>query len=251
MTQPTSPEEYADQIRLCAEALSLAKNDQVAGDLAGGHTLERLKMFTDGNLEKRYDKLIDQFEFMMDEFDGLEDIVIEYVTSIPLSAYDTACTDGERFLKHLEATRELTPQQQDFVTCQRSRYALELLAIEHRLEHVRFQELAGMVETLAPEWGSNPKLWVHLNPLRVWATFQTTALLDEEDETPAAVVFYPVREDIRTALLEEDGVAITGFLENRRRARWDDPAWEEIGLSRAVRVEICRDLAEIGLAAFG
>ncbi len=87
------------------------------------------------------------------------------------------------------------------------------------MEHVRFQEMSGMVETFAPEWGTNPDLWIHLNPLRVWATFQTTVLLDEDDETPARVLFYPVGNDTRTAVLEEDGLAVVKFLETRRRVR--------------------------------
>lgn len=250
MTKSISLAEYAEQIRRCAQALSLAKNTEVAGDLAGSHLLDRVKMFTDGNLEKRFDKLMDQFEFLLDEFDDLEQNIVDYVRSVPLNAYDTACTDAERFLKYLEATRILTAEQRDFVTCQQSRYSLELLATEHRLEHIRFQELSSLVEALTPEWGKNPKLRVHFNPLRVWATFQTLALLDEDDETSATIVFYPVKEEIRTAVLEGDGLTVAEFLESHREVSWDDPAWGELGLSCAAREEICCDFAEIGLAAF-
>ena len=248
---PTTSEDYAEQIRRCAQALSIAKNDLVTGELAKGHTPEMLKMFTDGNLDKRYQKLLDQFELTADEFEDLDEMIVDYVKTIPLTAYDTGCTDAGRFLDYLESARELTPTQRDYVTLQRGRYALEAQAMEHRMEHVRFQEMAGMVERFAPEWGENPDLWVYLNPLRVWATFQTTALLDEEDEVPATVLFYPVHEDIRTAVLEDEGLAVTKLLETKSRVRVDDPAWEEIGLSRDDRVEVCRDLAEIGLAAFG
>lgn len=251
MNKPMTAEDYAEQIRRCAQALSIAKNDQVLGNLAAGHTADRLKMFTDGNLDKRYQKLLDQFEFMAEEFEELEDLIVEYVKTLPLTAYDTGCTDAERFLNWMETKRRLTPEQQDFVACQRGRYALEFLAMEHRLEHIRFQEMAGLVESFTPEWGSNPDLWLHLNPIRVWSSFQTTVLLDEDDETPATVLFYAVREDIRTAVLEEEGLAVVKFLEQRNRARLDDPDWLETGLSRDERIEIGRDLAEIGLAAFG
>lgn len=251
MNKPLTTEDYAEQIRRCAQALSIAKNDEVTGNLAEGHSAEMLKMFTDGNLDKRYQKLVDQFEFMAEEFDELDELIVEYVKTMPLTAYDTGCTDAERFLKWMETKRELTPEQQDFFACQRGRYALEFLAMEHRLEHVRFQEMSGMVESFTPEWGSNPDLWVYLNPIRIWSTFQTTVLLDEDDETPAAVLFYAVGNDIRTAVLEEDGFAVVKYLENRTRSRVDDPDWLETGLSREERVEICRDLTEIGLAAFG
>ena len=251
MTPPTTHEEYAEQIKRCAQALSIAKNDQVADVLAKGHTLEMLKMFTDGNLDKRYQKLVDECEFLSETFDDLDEVIVEYVKTVPLTAYDTGCTDAERFLRHLESRRSLTPEQKDFITCQQGRYAIEFQALEKRMEHVRFQEMAAIAETLSPEWGENPDLWVHLNPLRVWATFQTTALLDEEDEVPATVLFYPVREDIRTAVLEEEGLAVAKFLSSRARARLDDSGWEETGLDRDERIEICRDLADIGLAAFG
>ncbi len=251
MTPPTTNQEYAEQIRRCAQALALAKNDQVAGNLANGHTLDMLKMFTDGNLDKRCQKLVDECEIMADEFEDLEDVIIEYVKTVPLTAYDTGCTDAENFLRHLESTRSLTLEQKDFITCQQGRYALEFQAVENRLEHVRFQEMSGMAESFAAEWGTNPKLQIYLNPLRVWATFHTTTLLEKDDETPAEVLFYPVGADCRTAVLEEEGLTIVKFLEMRRRARLDDGAWQETGLNREERIEICRDLAEIGLAAFG
>jgi hypothetical protein len=251
MTPPTTDQEYAEQIRRCAQALAIAKNDQVTGELANGHTPEMLKMFTDGNLDKRCQKLIDECELLADQFEDLEEIIVEYVKTLPLTAYDTGCTDAERFLQHIESTRQLTPEQMDHITYQRGRYALEFQALEHRMEHVRFQELSGLAETFAPEWGSNPDLWILLNPLRAWATFQTHELLDEDDELPANVLFYPVRDEVRTAVLEEDGLAIVKFLESRNRARMDDTGWEETGLDREERIEICRDLADIGLAAFG
>jgi hypothetical protein len=251
MAAATAHEEYAEQIRRCARALSLAKNDRVAGVLAEGHTLDMLKMFTDGNLDKRYQKLVDECEPILDAFDDLDEVIVDYVRTVPLTAYDTGCSDAANFLMYLESHRSLTPQQVDFVTCQRGRYALESLAMDRRLEHVRFQEMSALVDTLAAEWGSDPDLWVHLNPLRVWATFQTDALLGEDDETPATVLFYPVREDIRTAVLDEDGIAVVRFLETRTRARLNDPAWKTTGLRPKQRMEICRDLADVGLAAFG
>jgi hypothetical protein len=251
MTPPATDEEYAEQIRRCAQALSLGKNDEVAGVLAKGHTLDMLKMFTDGNLDKRYQKLVDECEPMRDAFDDLDGVIVDYVKTVPLVAYDTGGSDSANYLRYLGSRRPLTPEQEDFVAYQQGRYALESLALDRRPEHLRFQEMSALVESLAAEWGSNPDLWVHLNPLRVWATFQTSTLLDEDDETPATVLFYPVREDIRTAVLGEDGIAVVRFLESRGRARLGDPAWDETGLGREQRAEICRDLAEIGLAAFG
>jgi hypothetical protein len=251
MTLTSVNQEYAEQIRRCAQALALAKNDRVTGDLAGGHTLGMVKMFTDGNLDKRYSKLVAECEFLKEEFDDLDDIIVEYVKTIPLTAYDTGCTDADRFLTHLESTRSLTPEQKDFIACQKGRYALEVQALETRLQHVRFQEMLSMAETLAPEWGTNPKLQIYLNPLRAWGTFQTTVLLEEDDETPANVLFYPVGADTRTAVLDEDGLAVVRFLETRSRAKLNDRAWKETGLNREERIEICRDLAGIGLAAFG
>lgn len=253
-TQPdlqAAIDEYRAQIVRCARSLAVAKNDAVAADLAGGMPLERVKMFTDGNLDKRFLKLKDQLELFEDEFEDLEELIVEYVKSVPLAAYDTGSSDSGHFMEWLCGTRELTPEQLDCVACQQSRIEVEEIAETNRLPHVRFQDLLSRADDLAPELGLNDNLWIHLNPIRVWATFYTNALVDEEDEVPARVLFFPVGNDIRTAILEPSAVALLRDLEALAPCRLDDVAAAASEFDQSEAVELCRDLAELGLVAFG
>ena len=243
--------EYREQIKLCARSLALAKNECVADLLAPGHSVPLVKMFTDGNLDKRFEKLSDHLELLADDFEDLEELIADYVKTVPLAAYDGGATDGERFLSWLAARRELTDEQRDVVRCQRSRHEVEFLAAGNRVAHVRFQELLQSIESFAPEWGTNADLWMHLNPIHVWATFHTRRLLDDDDELPASIVFFPVGNDIRTAVLEDDGKRLVERLEDLGPRRLDDLDLVVPGSGRAEIVDLCLDLADVGLAAFG
>lgn len=246
-------EEYRKQIDRWTLSLSVAKNEEVTDSLAPGMTLELVKMFTDGNLDKRYNKIKDQLEIVADGFDetDFDDIVADYVKFLPLAAYDTGCSDGERFLEWLLENFSVTPEQMDRITCQRTRHAVEFVAREHRMDHIRFQELLSMVEFNRDEWGENENLFVHLNPIHVWTTFETHELLDEEDEVPARVLFYAVGADIRTAVLESEGAELVETLSRTGRVRLEELHEQMFSHSREEVIEICRDMADIGLAAFG
>jgi hypothetical protein len=253
---PTTPtihttDEYREQIRHCARSLSLARNDAVAALLAPGHAVPLVKMFTDGNLDKRFQKLSDHLELLAEDFEDLEELIVEYVKTVPLAAYDTGASDGERFLDWLCERRELTAEQQDVVTCQRSRHAVEALAQERRLAHVRFQELLQSAEAFALELGANPDLWIHANPIHVEATLHTHRLLDAEDELPALVAFFPVGNDVRTAVLEDAGRRLFGCLAESGPQRLADLQAAGLGADRSELIELCLDLADVGLAAFG
>ena len=95
-------EAYREQIRRTATALAIARNEELDSDLAPGVTTAHVKMFTDGNLDKRFSKLQDGCELLADGFDDLDDLIEAYVRSVPLSAYDVASTDAL-----LEAARKM------------------------------------------------------------------------------------------------------------------------------------------------
>jgi hypothetical protein len=243
--------EYRAQITACARALAVADNAVVAPFLPAGVADAAVKMFTDGNLDKRFQKLTDQLELLADSLDDLEELIVRYVRTVPLAAYDTGCTDAERFLLWLPEQRELTPAQRDLVACQRSRHAVEFAGRKQRLAHVRFQELASMAEPLSAEWGTNPELRIALNPIHVWATFETTALLDEDTDVPASVLFFAVRNEVRTAVLEADGRELVRALAISGPCRLDDLIFGgAAGVEQDELIDLCRDLAEMGLAAF-
>ncbi|MBW3542676.1 MAG: hypothetical protein KY476_20625 [Planctomycetes bacterium] len=247
----TTIEDYRRQLRECARTLAVGRSDSVRGWLAPGSTAEMVKLFTDGNLDKRYQKLHDELELLDEAFDDLDESIVEYVKTFPLAAYDTGASDAGCFMTWIEDSRELSDEQCDLVTCLRSRHAVELRAVANRLAHVRFQELAQSVDSFAPEWGENPRLRIHANPIHVRAVFQTRILLDEDDDVPAEVVFFPDGNDIRTAVLEDEPGRLLEMLAGGGHATFDELEAGEPGLTREELLELCIELADLGLVAFG
>ncbi len=242
---------YRNQIRKIAQALALAKNECVRSDIARGFSAEQVKMFTDGNLDKRYQKVLDQVELLRDVFDELEELVVEYVKTLPLAAYDTGCSDGERCLRWIEDEHRPTPEQRDYIVCQRSRHAIESIARSKRLAHVQFQDLSGMADRLSDELPTNPELKIHLNPIRFWSKLETRALLDDEAATPANVLFYAAGSDTRTAVLEPAGQTRIRELEAIGPCTLDEWLMTMSDAARDELIEIVQETAQIGLVAFG
>jgi hypothetical protein len=260
---PDTTAEYKDQIVHCARALAVAKNDAVHESLAPGMRPLQVEMFTAGNLDKRFQKLQDQMELVAGGFDADEfkDRIVRYVRSVPLAAYDTGDSDGERFLQWILETAQLSAVQRDLIACQQGRYAVETIARGHRMAHVHFQELRSLSERLslkaqvampnaespaAPHSGT-PQL--HLNPIHVWGRFETNELLGEEDVVPATVMFFPVGKEIRTAVLEADAMDVVRVLETLGPACFDDLRRRLPSAEADALAATCGDLTDIGLAA--
>lgn len=244
-------DEYHAQVIRCAQALARARNEPIGRYLPDAGDLQRVKMFTDGNLDKRLWKLQDQLDFLSDAFADLDDLFARYIREVPLAAYDTGSVDCGRFLDWLCGGCTLTAEQADFVTCQKGRLAVESLAAKNRLGHVRFQELWALAAQFARDVQLRPNLWVHLNPIHAWGRFFTTALLEEDDESPATVMFFPVGNDIRTAVLEGRGLELVSRLETLRPCRVSQLS---DGAGRPCRRDVqetLHELATVGLAAFG
>lgn len=250
-TEPKLIEEYRHQIQHCAHKLAVAKTKDVSPFLPEGERMDLVDVYADGNLEKRQGKLTDQFEFMQDAFEELEQWIVEYIRTVPLAAYDTGSTDSVLFLDWIEERKSLTPEQIDLVTCHRSRIEVEESARDNRMGHIRFQEMLSATEDLAQQLESNEDLWVHLNPIRVWARFETTVLLEDEDDLPATVLFYPVGSDIRTAVLDAFGQMVVDKLESLQSVRAGELLAAFPYDNREAVIEVTRDLAEMGLFSFG
>jgi hypothetical protein len=249
-------ETYRERLTRLAQALALGHGAVVLDDLAAGSHAGLVKMFLDGNLDKRFEKLQRQVEFLEPAFVNLDELLASFIRHVPLQAYDTGASDGERFLQWLEQTERPLPEQRDYIACQRGRHAVEAAARVNRLGHVRFQDLLSMSPALAEELETNPRLKLCLNPIRVWSRFETTELLDEAAEAPAEVVFFPVGGDIHTAILEGDGLERVRELSSLGPATIEE--WLRLlepfsgleDVSRSQLIAMARDLSDIGLIAF-
>lgn len=243
--------DYRDQIQRCAQTMALGHIEDVRPFLAAGMTVEQVKLFTDGNLDKRFEKVLDQVELLKAAFDNLDDLVHEYILEVALAAYDTGCSDGDRFLRWLKLTHVTTPEQEDHIACQLARHEVENVARKNRLGHIRFQELCSMTERLTSELPTNPMLRIHLNPIRTWATFQTSVLLDEDATTPADVLFFANGHQIRTSAFEDAGKSFVETLASHGPLTLTDWKCLDWSNSRSDLTEFCLDAAEMGLVAFG
>jgi hypothetical protein len=246
-----SQETYRQKVTRLARALARADALAVAGDLAAGCPRERARLFTDGNCEKRFEKLTDQLEFVAPAFDRFPDLIEAFIRAQPLAAYDTGTSDGERMLCWLSQTQDCAAEQLDHIACQRGRHAVEDLARCNRLGHIRFQELRSVTPADERELrlllASGATL--HLNPIRIWTTFHTRVLLDDEADVPAAVILFPVGREIATAVLEDDARPLVNEL--ARLGSCSLAQWDAVtSLADSDRLaEFIVDLAGLGLAA--
>ncbi len=243
--------DYRDQIQRCAQTMALGYAEDVRPFLADGMTVEHVKLFTDGNLDKRIGKVLDQVELLKAAFDNLDELVSDYILEVPLAAYDTGCSDGDRFLRWLKLAHVTSPEQQDHIACQLARHEVENVARTNRLGHVRFQELRSLTDRLTADLHTNQNLRIHLNPIRTWATFQTNVLLDEEATSPADVLFFANGQQIRTSAFEDTGKDFVETLASHGPFTLTD--WKRLdrSTSRSDLIEFCLDAAEMGLVAFG
>lgn len=246
--------DYARTLRRLAGSLSVAHCADVAGDVATGFSMEKVKMFTDGNLEKRFQKLQDQLDLLGEERDDLDDLIVEYVRTVPLAAYDTGRSDGDRFARWLITACELPPEQRDILTVIRGRVAIEEQARTSRLAHVRFQERASVAAELLKELTTNPDLTLHVNPIRMQASFESHQLLGDEPLEPGDIVlFYAWRDEVRTCVLEADSAVMLRTLTDGEPCHLDS-LQHRLELTTAVDpdllIDLITDCADAGLIAF-
>jgi hypothetical protein len=240
-------DDYRQQIARLIQALARPNAEAEVDLLAADSTPAGVKMFVDGNYDKRIDKLSSQLEFVAEAFDDFEDLLAKYICDVPLVELDTVLTDGQRMLQWLRRARPLSLVQSDYVACQHARHTVELLAEAHRKQHVQFQQLRQ--NAAGAEMLFLPATIVHLNPLRAWARFQTTALLEEDDEPPCDVLLLADGDELATAALELEAQALVNELadiEPCTIAQWAEHA----GLAdHDELIDLCSDLAVIGLVA--
>lgn len=241
---------YQQQLRHLIRSMSMPNREsRVAGSLASVSTPDRVKLFVDGNLEKRLDKLQAQLSFVAEIFTDFDDLIVEFIRAEPLAAFGSAVSDGDAMLRWLLSNKEVTPEQRDYISCQQARHAIEEIARSNRTSYLRFQELASVAGALLPQLGTDPNLRIALNPTRAWATFETSSLLDDGVEAPANVLFFATRGEIATAALELEGQALLNELIDYQPCTLTD--WSRVSAwgDRNELLAFCHDLVEIGLIA--
>ena len=250
--QARTVETYRQQLDRLARAMASPNCEKVvAPDLPRGDRLDRVKMFVDGNLDKRLDKLRTELEFVAGAFKDFEDIVVEYIRYQPLAAMATSATDSDEFLKWLTSARQLSPSQQDYIACFTAQQTVERLGAKQRLAHIRFHDMWTLTSQMVPELDNNVLLQVYINPIRTWTRFFTSELLDEEASPPADVVVFAVGTEIATAVLEMEGIALLNELahiEPCSLATWSALSKHS---DRDGILTMTRELAELGLVALG
>ncbi len=168
------------------------------------------RLLVEEDASSRRERLQDACQLLADGFDGLDGDIREYVHSVPLVKGDTDRHDAERFLDWLSRRCHWSDEQQDLLICQQAHNAVAFVAIRRRLAHARFQAL---LASGPPSAELHRKGTVYLNPIRIWSTFETHALLQEEAGIPATVLFFAIGGEIRTAVLEADAEELVKSLE--------------------------------------
>lgn len=256
MTTQSTDQSYTRQLQRIVQALAIAENEVVTADVAAGLSPELVAMFTEGNLDKRFDKLRDQVELLEEGIPELDKLIEEYVATVPLAAYDTGSSDGDRFAQWVTRRVEPTVEQRDLLAVIRSRYAVEEIARHNRLSHVRFQERLSLNERLLPELKTNRRLRLYLNPIRLITHFESDLLLGEDESGGADAVFFAVGTEIRVAVLDEDGHRVAAALAEHDglsliELRSAVEAGTGIAFTSDQQTEIVAESADLGLMALG
>ena len=243
---------YREQLTRLVQDMALPNREaELESQLRVPSRPEHIKLFVDGNLDKRLDKLSRQLEFVAAQFEDFEALIVDYIRAQPLAALDSGTHDGDRMLAWLVANRELSPEQRDYVLCQRTRHEIEALAARRRLAYIRFNERFSLVGRFAERLESDPALQIYLNPIRRWARFTTAELLEETTRPPANVLFFAARGHVATALLELEGQTLINELADLQPCPLETWATSTDLLDQSELVQFCHDLATMGLICFG
>lgn len=163
--------------------------------------------------QQRFEQLKASCPALADGFEGFDFLIAVYLRECPRRPGDSETCDCNRFLRWLDEQVDLTDSQRDLVVDQLSRNAVEFVALKQKLAHVRFQQLLSASEPMSPESARHLSQFVYLHPIHVWATYESQALLDEDTNTPATVLFFPFEHQIRTVVLSDSQRALIRELE--------------------------------------
>jgi len=152
-------------------------------------------------------------ELLDEQFQSLDQLISDYVRSVPPASH--AETDTDQFVAWLQDREQVSPEQRDLLLYLYSRRAVETAALHKRIASIRFKELLGHAPGRLAALSADSAAALRLNPVHIWATLQTRALLRRRSEVPACVLFYQVGGKVRTAILKDDVLPLVRALEQR------------------------------------
>jgi hypothetical protein len=237
---------YCRQLAAIARAMATAQESQVTSFLDPRYDPWQLAMFVEDNLAKRAEKLQKQLELVAQTFEEFDPLILAYMRSVPLAAYDSGAGDGERMLQWLVNEVRLTPPQRDHIAAQQARHAVAAAAKADREGYVRFARRLDQSAELLAASGADPSLCVSLNPTRQRVRLHSSELLEEQAEPPADVLFFAAGEDIATVVLEPLALELIDALADIEPAPL--AAWAKtVELDAHDLFEFCEPLVTLGI----
>ncbi len=162
---------------------------------------------------QRLNELKNACALLADGLSGFDDLIEKYVRVEKRNRRDTPSRDCERFLEWIETEVHLTDQQRDMIVNQQSRHAVEFVALKQRIAHLRYEEILSNSQPFNKQSAQHLGQFVHMNPVHVWATFDTHTFIEDESPVPATVLFYPASGSVQTAVIDKQSEQIIRELE--------------------------------------
>lgn len=187
----------------------------------------------------------------IDGFDGWPAQLAEYLRQTP-DLYDVD-RDAEGFLRWLLESAEGQPgdADSDATAAVVLPTSVEYVELRQRLAHLRFQQRLERSERLLSGMTRCSRLVVTLNPIHVRAKLGPAPGVDSEDTAASEMLFFPVRDEIRTIVVGVDAGIVLERLQRRGVCRVRDLVGRIGDDSADEALELLRELCRQGVIAFG
>lgn len=203
---------YSDDLAQWTQALAFNASDKVSPVV---HEKERMiQLFSEGNFQKRYEKLERALELLPEVFLDHQTIFRRFITSNPLKPYDTVLTDADSFLDWFwEQQSGPSVEQTDVWLAEKARLQVEKNALDRPMQHRGFQSISKVQMAKGPLNFSDKRLTI--NPVATWVSFESSHFVGEDTDLPASVLFYPVETQIRTSIVEPEAKPVLQSLQSQ------------------------------------
>lgn len=179
------------------------------------HTRNSLRSSSAINKEaaqQRFNQFHEMHSGLLDRFSQHQKLIQDYIYQVPIKRHENQQADCQRFLTWIASRQDITEAERDILNDQKSRRAVEFLAIQKCLAHFRFQSRLDGQTSFNVNSASHLTESIYLNPIHVWSTFETTTLLAEGTPVPASVIFFQVGETVKTLVPNQVGLELLRHL---------------------------------------